>query len=375
VKDLPLHVAETRIAAPSVALKSLETLRIVAAALVVCAHLPEFDVPVLKWFFGPRLFIGSIGVDLFFVISGIVIGLSVQRMIAARDEASSFRSFVVARIFRIFPLYLFATALTLALAVVRGHPLPSPGSLLSSILLLPQREDGQFVDPVMHIGWTLRFELYFYVVCALGILFRRRWLPLALVGVGVLLPASVLPYYSNPIILEFIGGYLLAFLVESGHFPRPRPIASWAVFGVALAWMAAAATGHDWGYPPQFDIDQAPRMVIEYNGIHVARWIAWGLPAVLMVTACLMLEGHLRWPIAWAGRYTYSLYLLHPFLLSMLAPLGHRLPFAPSLALIPFICSAAIVCWLAHRFLERPALRWGKSLIRTRAVAVEQSAG
>jgi exopolysaccharide production protein ExoZ len=369
-----LNVVTERIPPAAVALNSLETFRIVAAVMVVCAHLPEFDVPVLKWFFGPRLFLGSIGVDLFFVISGIVIGLSVQRTIATRDLVAPFRSFVVARFFRIFPLYLVATALILLIAVLRGHPLPSPRLLLSSVLLVPLRENGEFVDPVLHIGWTLRFELYFYVVCALGILFRQRWLPVILVGAGILLPASVLPYYSNPIILEFIGGYLLAFLIDGGHFPHPSRGVAWATFAIAVAWMLAASTGHDWGYPPELDHDRPPRMIIEYGGVHLPRWLAWGLPALLLVMAGLMLENRLRWPIAWAGRYTYSLYLMHPFLLPMLVPLGRKLAFAPSLALLPFALSAALVCWLAYRFLERPALRWGKSLGSSRQVSREHAA-
>src|SRR4051812_31525210 len=85
-------------------LRSLETLRIIAAVLVVTAHLPPTNIPVLKWFVGDGLFLGSIGVDLFFVISGVVIGLSVLRAVDAAPTKSTFTTFVVSRVFRIYPL-------------------------------------------------------------------------------------------------------------------------------------------------------------------------------------------------------------------------------------------------------------------------------
>jgi hypothetical protein len=121
LKAAPNKTTENTATAIGYNLQSIESLRILAALLVVCAHLPPYTIPVLGQFLGANRFLGSIGVDLFFVISGVVIGLSTVRA-ATGTAGRPLRSFLVARIFRIFPLYWSLLVLLSLCCGIRADP-------------------------------------------------------------------------------------------------------------------------------------------------------------------------------------------------------------------------------------------------------------
>ncbi len=85
---------------------SIEALRIVAALVVVFAHSNSFSITFIDRFLGANLFLGSIGVDIFFVVSGYVMYLSSKESSSGTAGATKF---LINRFFRIFPLYIVAT--------------------------------------------------------------------------------------------------------------------------------------------------------------------------------------------------------------------------------------------------------------------------
>jgi len=350
-------------APPSLNLQSLETLRIIAALLVVCAHVPPYSIPFIGQFLGANRFLGSIGVDLFFVISGVVIGLSTIRAMSPKPGQRPLTQFLIARAFRIFPLYWIVTAVTILLLWRKGAPLPTLDELIHSLILIPRLDQSQYADPIVHIGWTLQFELLFYALCALGIACRSKWLPVA--AALMLATASLLlnHYYLNPILLEFAGGYGLALYLDHQTGPQSRLALMpklLLVVGVTTLFLLAA-TGRDGGYPPALDVEHAPRMMIAYGEFLLPRWIAWGLPALAVVAVALRLESSLTWRMAFLGKYTYSVYLCHTFAISAALILPRRAGAeAWMLVLLPVFL--VLISSLTYRCIEHPMIRKGKRL-------------
>src|ERR1041385_4562638 len=102
-------------------LYSIHFLRFIAATGVVVHH-SEVLAP---W----NIVLGSAGVDLFFVISGVVISLSTPPEMPIRD-------FLIRRFIRIFPLYWLATLVWVAYAAHFGAA-PNANDLIRSLLLFP----------------------------------------------------------------------------------------------------------------------------------------------------------------------------------------------------------------------------------------------
>ena len=106
----------------------------------------------------------SRGVDIFFIISGFVM------FYANRTQPNSIKRFLAARVLRIMPLYWFATLLIVGLFAIGLRPngvhyLDAEIVAKSLFLIKSTFPDGRY-DLVLNLGWTLIFEMFFYVVFA-----------------------------------------------------------------------------------------------------------------------------------------------------------------------------------------------------------------
>jgi peptidoglycan/LPS O-acetylase OafA/YrhL len=156
---------------------------------------------------------GAFGVDIFFIISGFIIAY----MVSENTE-----NFLVKRIIRIAPLYVLATiAMTMTVAffpnLIRSTTISLSG-FIKSILFIPGPENrGQ---PILGQGWTLNYEIFFYLVMFLCILMvkNKKYLSIACISVLVFIMAIlnllkpenyILNYYKNGLFPEFIYGMIL----------------------------------------------------------------------------------------------------------------------------------------------------------------------
>lgn len=339
-------------------LRNVQALRGIAATAVVVAHISDPAGVENRWLAGDQYWTGFLhrpgqaGVDLFFVISGLIMVLTTRRAVAGAGTA---RRFLLRRLIRIYPLYWLASAPLLLLFLARPALLNSssdhPPRVVESLLLLPQ--PGL---PLLMVGWTLTFELYFYVVFT-GVLFLPRgaripalglWGALT-VGLALLFAHSANPWLATvgaPVALEFLFGALVGALVDAERLPA-LPVLTLAAGTAATACAALGAFPGTW-----------------------FRAVPVGLLLAVTVHGLVRLEQLGRWVaprwIQAVGDASYSMYLWHILLLSALGRvILIRLPEGPVVhagALVLMIVLVPVVSLALHRRVEQPLTAWLREL-------------
>ncbi len=263
---------------------------------------------------------GAAGVDIFFLISGFVMAISTtgERVPTALD-------FMRRRVIRIAPLYWLATlamclkpiilAFYPSLAVHNNAP-TSVRYILACLFFIPARDATGSVIPILNAGWTLNLEMFFYLLFATALLLGIRPIRfltpamLILAAIGLSLPENrpAIAVLTDPIMLEFLAGVLLAYAVRGGFRINVKLAALLGLGGIAALLITS------------------PQHTALY------REMEWGIPALLILVAVVMLEqryGRL-WPqwILKIGDASYSLYLIHVLLRWPLISLAHKVPAA-----------------------------------------------
>lgn len=310
-------------------LYSINFLRFVAALGVVVFH-ASFS----------KFNIGQAGVDIFFVISGVVISYATPA-----DERAT--KFFFKRFKRIMPMYWIATLAYVGFRWAAWGLLPQTHTLITSMLLIPVPSDQHWM-PLYFPAWTLIFEMFFYGVFGLLLaLHKSRAIlifamlafsatpPLAPLFAGTLNPATC---------LEFVFGILICDGIRRAiTISRPQGIALVSI-GVSLLAMNFYLTN--------------PRPV------------AWGLPSAMIVAGMLSFEGSawLKHPaIVLAGSASYSIYLFHETTIELAAEIAKRLHFLsgdvrPPLAVVTLSLAALIAGTASHLLIEKPLLGWLRGL-------------
>ncbi|HTV07474.1 MAG TPA: acyltransferase [Candidatus Aquilonibacter sp.] len=329
----------------------IQVLRAIAAEMVVVRH-----ATTLLHLRDPRDFSiwnnGVTGVDIFFVISGFVMIISTAPLLGSAHPA---RTFFARRAERIAPMYwLASTAKVLALFAAPTIAVVGLGRwwhVLGSYLFFPTRSPIGAYGSVLAVGWTLIFEMFFYVLFAIVLATRLPRLPVLAPVLILLAFARTIPFverhgtlhfYANTMQLEFLFGMLLATSI-----PRARKIPG------SLAILLGIA-----GFVPLLLWN--PPLAVLWGGI------LWGVPALAVVTAAVALESPFgarapRWLLE-IGDASYSIYLVHGFVVPVVgilfARFGGRGPYILPLALMAAIIVATVAGDLVYRLIERPMIEW-----------------
>ncbi len=344
--------ASTRQAGP-LTIGNLQILRLVAAAMVLFGHLNHevLQKPALASDFVPFQPIWwHCGVDIFFVVSGFIMALITRDSFGKPGAAGRFFR---ARVIRLVPMYwLFTTLTLLAMALVPAemrHHTTNWKHVLGSYLFVPltMNSDGA-PRPVMILGWTLNYEMLFYVIFALAMRLNRR--P-GLIAVGAVLIAMAaagmiftlpmpLKVWCDPIVLEFLLGILLY-----GLWQHCGPFPAWAGLLVAAQGYLAMAVFMAGGIANHFD---------------VTRVIWGGVPAAMIAAGVLMMRerpipGPIKRFFIGGGNASYALYLSHPFVLSAAAVFCAKAGFvSPQLYIGATFVACVAFSWVFYRKCERP---------------------
>lgn len=335
---------------PSGVYEGLQALRFVAALLVLITHATFYtstrlDPDVTVWN------AGTVGVDLFFVISGFVMMITSATFIGAEG---GWRYFAMRRIVRIVPMYWLATSLKIImLLVLPGVALRSalePRHVVFSYLFLPSVNEVGAVEPVLGVGWTLTYEMFFYAVFAIALLVRVN--PLLFVGSvmialtiwGQLDPADTSPWaiYLDPVVLYFVAGMVIATLAKRGA----RPL----ILGVLLTCLCLAAVlvvmgSADWYRGSPFRFVVVVGVVVA--AVRFEPWLRRVMPRSVL----------------FLGDASYSIYLFHPLLAPMvplaLAIVGIQISW---LSVVGAIAWALISTSLIYVLVEKKVIRLGRRL-------------
>lgn len=337
------------------ALVGVQILRGVAAIAVLARHLLQESLVFKLDTYAPDWLIvaGGSGVDLFFVISGFIMLYTCMDRFGSPQSAADF---MARRLIRILPLYWLCTAAILAVALtglLYKSKVVSIGSLLSSFSFLP-------LEQVLHgVGWTLQYEMYFYVLFAFCLVFSTAaltiiFLPLVLcaaIALSFLLPAGRPQFFfSNTVALEFAFGLWLAYAFARGLLPKIPPLGAAALGLGAIVLSSELFRGNTTG-----GVDPNIRFLI------------WGLPSVLLVYSVLHIthiSGLIGRCLYQLGNASYSIYLTHAIVMTSYAKLIKTDNIVSLLSPITWIalaiCVSLLVGLLTHQFIERPIDEWLK---------------
>ena len=333
-------------AEPQSRLAELDALRGIAVLMVLAFHyttrLGQL-VPGAAWGGFP---LGAYGVHLFFVISGFVIIMTLDRSERPAD-------FLVARFSRLYPAYwtgLIVTSLFLWLAAGPFAP-PSTRQIAVNFTMVP----GFFKVPAVDgVYWTLEVELLFYamalaVFCA-GML-RRAHLP-------ILAWLALAALFYSPVWAAHIAGRPLAGLAVRLLILEYAPFFAIGILFYRIYRKQGRAA---WNYA----------LIVAAFALVAARW---PLSVSLMIAAaCGVLwkvaHGGLRLlrfaPLVFFGTISYSLYLVHQRIgQTVLADLAGR-GWAPPARLAAAATLAVALATAATFLVERPAMRAIRHRYRT----------
>jgi hypothetical protein len=345
----------------------VQALRGIAALGVVFYHVKELlnGGPWLD--LGTRAFAGGeAGVDLFFVISGFIMVHTTWRSDGSIRTAARF---VVKRLVRVWPVYVFWTLVYVALM----HAVPNHKGggffatdnltkLGKAFAFLPQRATGApFFDyQPLNVGWTLGYEVAFYLMFGLSLLARHwRWAALAALFLvllvlvpylgdghvyvdayrGYRLRPPVFNLITNPFMWLFAAGSAIGWLYRSRFGPRDRGLLGCFVALAIGLVLVQLFTGYRKGHGPQ----------------------GWGPAMALLVLALALYDKRFRirvpdW-LVWLGNVSFSLYLVHRVVQN---PLPRFVTGQDERVLVSggpwFMIStilALVLAYLSYRFLEQ----------------------
>ncbi|MDP9169918.1 MAG: acyltransferase [Acidobacteriota bacterium] len=298
---------------------------------------------------------GQTGVDLFFVLSGFLIS---GILLDSKGSAHYLRNFYVRRILRIFPLY-YATLFVLYLAAPLLHLAPSTAwrqSLWFWVYL--QNIPATFAPSLMsgpeHF-WSLAVEEHYYLLWPFLVLLLTREGLLRTAGLAIavsLVTRMVLSQYETfYFTLARLDG--LAMGSALAIFARRQPcglrqFVPWArgVFlflGIALAGTQLLVSGKGL---PVIQILKSTMVAVVYACVIV---LALEKAAGRAVTK--LLSGRVLGAV---GKYSYGMYVLHPFILLELARM--QLPYSVSGLLISMVLTF-LAAWISWTVLEERFLR------------------
>lgn len=289
---------------------SMEGIRGFAVSLVFLVHYVTLIEP---WLLGESLTfrlatyirsIGTVGVDLFFVLSGFLIyGMLIKKH-------RPFKSYILRRIQRIYPTFSVVFIIYLCLSVLFPAESKIPAEwkdgvifIIQNFLLMPGLFD---ITAIITVAWSLSYEFFYYLFIPflITILSMRSWKAhyrVIFFVVVSLLFFVFFAFYNGPIrLLMFVSGVLLYETIENKYIRSMPPIGLPALLTAIVSIVVLKNFGVDeqWKY-----------------GVLYVLFYLFCLECFLtsgFTTRCFSCS-----PLRWIGNISYSFYLIHSLSLKL----------------------------------------------------------
>jgi exopolysaccharide production protein ExoZ len=332
----------------STKINAIQSLRAGAAILVLVSHALLYPLAEQSLAYG-RL--GWLGVIVFFVVSGFI-------MVAVTGEGRfEARTFLRRRVLRVVPLYWTFTLLAALLALMLPELFKSTvfdgEQLLLSLAFIPFYNPASHgLHPLYKLGWTLNYEMFFYVTFALLAFFdaRRRVLALTftylvLTIVGLMLrPEGAIPaFYTSYMPMAFVVGAWLGLAHIEG---RLQQLSTRLTVLLLVIGMAGLVEGFWIG-----------RGVVE-DATAFMGLLAFGSAAVALYVGLEARLPRLRL-LEELGDASYSIYLVHIFAVAAFAGVLLHLvepgnAAVVAMAIVLAIAGGLALGWIIYQLIEKP---------------------
>jgi peptidoglycan/LPS O-acetylase OafA/YrhL len=367
----PEHMATGQVLERTVPLSSsspgrclgLDLLRAIAILMVLVSHWTSH----FGYWFGVHLpgmvdALGDTGVEIFFALSGFLIGRILIGIAAARPTWADYRVFMIRRAMRTLPLYFLWLAILLCIFPPHQDAVAAAMRFvtLTQNLIAEMPADYYYV-----VTWSLAIEEWFYLLFGASLIVLSRQLGgsralLWCLAIFMLAPLMLRLGYAERGALVFFRideiayGVLMArlYLRRNGLFRHP-----WMSLTAGLALIGAALC----------NILPLP----EFLAVPLTSNVEV-IGGALCLPAALRLSHAAKWfeaPVRWIASRSYALYIIH---LTILVDIAETRLFEPGLlpALGCAVLAVAVpfgLAELSYRFLEAPILMW--RLRQDRAIA------
>lgn len=264
---------------------NIQILRAIAAILVVYFHsIVTLNLYNLSssFFKSPYSHVwGASGVDIFFIISGFI-----MVVIQLRKKRNT-KDFLKDRALRIIPLYWFLTlaffSILFFLPFLFNEKILNYNDLFQSLFFISIFFDK---EPLLYVGWSLEYEMVFYIFFGIALLFNNKYLiiftSLMMIVLSILL--------NNSVVLEFLFGMIIGYFWSKNYIKINHHCSTLLILIGFLS-------------------------LIIFNTIDQFRFIYWGIPSLLIFLGFLNLKPIKNNLLIKLGDASYSIYLVHMFIL------------------------------------------------------------
>ena len=314
-------------------LDTVQVLRFLAAFSVMMVHIP-------------LLGFGIWGVDIFFIISGFIM----MYVTEINDK-----NFLIRRIIRIVPLYWILTFGVFLIALIKPEFLNNTTAnfehLFKSLFFIPFNKNDIGHYPILFLGWTLNFEIVFYILFSLSLVFFKKnkfifssIIIIFFVSINSLLAEKnfIFSTYCSHMFFEFILG-MAAYKIWR-RFEKKIPISVTNNVSFLLGFIL---------------------LTFLMNYLNLSRIFAFGVPSFFLLLYFLFFLNHLKFPriLILLGDASYCIYLIHPYLIQFfykVMNIGKFNFFIQSLLTIFISIIVLIISILIFKLVELPINKYFK---------------
>ncbi len=349
-------------------LMSIQWLRGFAVVMVLIYHVEDLarTVPDFANFHSFWMRFGYSAPDLFFVISGFIMSYVTFGM---KFEP---KRWLISRFIRIYPVYIFFTAIActvwlIAPSMTMGSGEHTWGTVLKSFLIFPQDR-----LPLIFVGWTVEHEIVFYALVFLvasfgGGLRGLLWVTgiLSFLGAARWLVKDDIAWI-NFWDYHFLSLYMIEFFMGVLCFRYRESLQKLGFHTPLMAAIVLFIAGGLFATSAPINQETLPRVLLFGSSF------------------CMLMQAALNWEVArrakvgdayppkkrpllvQIGDASYSVYLLHPFVLSaggkILAIMGLS-GIAALVGVVTFGCATIICGLIFYTLIEKPFLQSMKGVM------------